>query len=145
MKCFFEALFILPLRHFWPGYFPRLGVKAMKSEAGYSTKASTSSRSDNVVESHITGPVFVGGGDDPGGIKRRDGAQVIGVASFDGRTKCRGLIKSPSGGHPGSPLPLPHIPELARDVSDGIALCTQYLSARINFPARICAPNKLSP
>ncbi|ATW22537.1 hypothetical protein BJP44_05480 [Candidatus Williamhamiltonella defendens] len=87
----------------------------------------------------------MGGGDDPRRIKRRDGAPVIGVASFDGRTKCRGLIKSPSGGHLGSPLPLPHIPELARDVSDSIALCTQYLSARINFPARIRAPNKFSP
>ncbi len=87
----------------------------------------------------------MGGGNDPGGIKRRDGAPVIRVASFDGRAKCRGLIKSPSGGHPGSPLPLPHIPELARDVYDGIPLCAQYLSARINFPARIRAPNKFSP
>ncbi|ASX26145.1 hypothetical protein BA171_03325 [Candidatus Hamiltonella defensa (Bemisia tabaci)] len=87
----------------------------------------------------------MGGGDDPRRIKRRDGAPVIGVASFDGRTECRGLIKSPGGGHPGSPLPLSHIPELARDVSDGIPLGAQYLSARINFPAGIGAPNKFSP
>ncbi|ATW29989.1 hypothetical protein BJP41_06205 [Candidatus Williamhamiltonella defendens] len=124
---------------------PALGARGFPGEAGYSTEASSSGASNNVVERHITGPVFVGGGDDPGGIKRRDGAQVVGVASFDGRTKCRGLIKSPSGGHPGSPLPLSHIPQLARDVPDGIPLCAQYRSARIDLSSCICTPNKLSP